>query len=75
MHDLDFYYSYCIKLQQIYQARAEADVTALEARVVRILKQIGQDSPSIAMSTIKLFCKNDRNLRVRILILRLCYMV
>ena len=75
MHDLDFYCSYYIKLQQIYQARAKADVTALETHVVRILKQTGRDSPRIAISTIKLFCKNAQNLRVRVSILRLYYMV
>lgn len=56
---------YYIKLQKVYQHRAEADVTAVEGHVVSILKQIGRDPFSISRTTIKQFCKNSRNLRVR----------
>lgn len=62
--DMHSFTDYYIKLQKIYQARAEADVTAVEGYVARILKRIGRDSSPIPRSTIKLFCKNSRNLRV-----------
>lgn len=62
--DMHSFTDYYIKLQKIYQARAEADVTAVEGHVTRILKQIGRDSSPIPRSSIKLFCKNVRNLRV-----------
>ncbi|KAG0570361.1 hypothetical protein M758_6G151400 [Ceratodon purpureus] len=62
--DMHSFTDYYIKLQKIYQARAEADVTAVEGHVARILKQIGRESSPIPRSTIKLFCKNARNLRV-----------
>lgn len=48
----------------IYQARAEADLIAMEGHVARILKRIGRESSPIPRSTLKLFCKNARNLKV-----------
>ncbi|CAM6070645.1 unnamed protein product [Sphagnum tenellum] len=62
--DMHSFTDYYIKLQKIYQARAEADVTAMVGHVSCILKQIGRDSSSIPRTTIKHFCKNTRHLRV-----------
>ncbi|CAM6089778.1 unnamed protein product [Calypogeia fissa] len=62
--DMHSYTDYYIRLQRVYQARAEADASAVEARVRSILKEIGRDPDSISKPAIKHFCKNARNLRV-----------
>lgn len=62
--DMHSFTDYYIKLQMIYQARAEADLIAMEGHVARILKRIGRESSPIPRSTLKLFCKNARNLKV-----------
>ncbi|XP_054816376.1 NEDD8-activating enzyme E1 regulatory subunit AXR1-like [Prosopis cineraria] len=53
-----------VNLQNIYQAKAEADFVAIERRVRSILKKIGRDSNSIPRTTIKSFCKNARKLKI-----------
>uniref|UniRef100_A0A7C9F6E0 NEDD8-activating enzyme E1 regulatory subunit n=1 Tax=Opuntia streptacantha TaxID=393608 RepID=A0A7C9F6E0_OPUST len=53
-----------VNLQKVYQAKAEADVSAMERRVHNILKKIGRDPSSISKSTVKTFCKNTRKLTV-----------
>lgn len=53
-----------VNLQNMYQAKAEADFHRVEERVRNILKKIGRDSNSIPKATIKSFCKNARKLRV-----------
>jgi len=55
-----------VNLQKVYQAKAEADVSAMERRVHNILKKIGRDPSSISKSTVKMFCKNARKLTVSI---------
>ncbi|CAI5466399.1 unnamed protein product [Closterium sp. Yama58-4] len=61
MHSLtDFY----VALQRIYLSKADADVAAVQRHVSELLKSIGRDPASIPLATIKLFCKNARNLRV-----------
>ncbi|CAI6003661.1 unnamed protein product [Closterium sp. NIES-64] len=61
MHSLtDFY----VALQRIYLSKADADVAAVQRHVSELLKSIGKDPASIPLATIKLFCKNARNLRV-----------
>lgn len=61
MHSITEYY---IGLQRIYQSKADADVSAVEAHVRRLLKLLALDINQIPRSTIKTFCKNARNLRV-----------
>eukprot|EP00897_Mesotaenium_endlicherianum_P006793 jgi/Mesen1/6141/ME000314S05147 len=61
MHSMTEYY---IGLQKVYQARAEADVAAVEARVRDILKRIGRDPQVVPRAHVKHFCKNARHLRV-----------
>ncbi|GMY09887.1 NEDD8-activating enzyme E1 regulatory subunit AXR1-like isoform X2 [Fagus crenata] len=51
-----------INLQNIYQAKAEADFLVIEQRVWNILKKIGKDPNSISKTTIKSFCR--RKLKV-----------
>ncbi|GMY09891.1 NEDD8-activating enzyme E1 regulatory subunit AXR1-like isoform X2 [Fagus crenata] len=53
-----------INLQNIYQAKAEADFLVIEQRVRNILKKIGKDPNSISKTTIKSFCRNARKLKV-----------
>ncbi|KAL5972612.1 NEDD8-activating enzyme E1 regulatory subunit axr1 [Asimina triloba] len=53
-----------IRLQKIYQAKAEADTLAIEQRVQNILKKIGRDPLSIPKATVKSFCRNTRKLTV-----------
>ncbi|CAH9121171.1 unnamed protein product [Cuscuta epithymum] len=53
-----------VNLQNIYQAKAEADFLAVEQRVRDILQRIGRDPSSISKETIKSFCKNARKLEV-----------
>lgn len=53
-----------MNLQNIYQAKAEADVLVIEQRVRNILKKIGKDPNSISKTTIKGFCRNARKLKV-----------
>ncbi|CAI5523815.1 unnamed protein product [Closterium sp. Naga37s-1] len=61
MHSLtDFY----VALQRIYLSKADADVAAVQRHVSDLLKSIGRDPASIPLATVKLFCKNARNLRV-----------
>ncbi|BBM97357.1 NEDD8-activating enzyme E1 regulatory subunit [Marchantia polymorpha subsp. ruderalis] len=62
--DMHSFTEYYIRVQKVYQARAEADAAAVEERVRSILKQIGRDPNAISKTTIKHFCKNARNLRV-----------
>jgi len=57
-----------VNLQNIYHAKAEADILVIERLVRSTLKKIGRDSNSIPRSTIKSFCKNARKLKVS-----LCY--
>lgn len=61
MHSITEYY---ICLQKVYQGKADADVSAVEAHVRSILKRLGRDANQFPRSTIKSFCKNARNLRV-----------
>ncbi|CAI7779469.1 unnamed protein product [Closterium sp. NIES-53] len=61
MHSLtDFY----VALQRIYLSKADADVAAVQRHVSELLRSIGRDPASIPLATVKLFCKNARNLRV-----------
>lgn len=53
-----------VNLQKVYQAKAEADVCAMEKHVHNILKKIGRDASSISKTTIKTLCKNARKLTV-----------
>ncbi|XP_050248017.1 NEDD8-activating enzyme E1 regulatory subunit AXR1-like isoform X1 [Quercus robur] len=53
-----------VNLQNIYQAKAEADFLVIEQRVRNILKKIGKDPLSISKTTIKSFCRNARKLKV-----------
>ncbi|KAK9757273.1 hypothetical protein RND81_01G153100 [Saponaria officinalis] len=53
-----------VNLQKIYQAKAEADIIAMEQHVQNILKKIGRESHAISKTTIKSFCKNARKLTV-----------
>ncbi|XP_059452013.1 NEDD8-activating enzyme E1 regulatory subunit AXR1-like [Corylus avellana] len=53
-----------VNLQNIYQAKAEADVLVIEQRVRNILKKIGKDPNSISQTTLKGFCRNARKLKV-----------
>lgn len=53
-----------VKLQKIYQAKAEADFSVIEQRVRTILEKLGRDPNSIAKAVIKSFCKNARKLTV-----------
>ena len=55
-----------MNLQNLYQAKAEADFLVMERLVKSILKTIGRDSNSISKTTIKSFCKNSRKLKVSI---------
>lgn len=60
-----------MNLQNIYQAKAEADFVVMERRVRGILKKNGRDSNSIPRTTIKSFCKNARKLKVSVMSNRL----
>ncbi|CAK8575404.1 unnamed protein product [Lathyrus sativus] len=53
-----------VNLQNIYQAKAEADILAIERVARNALKKIGRDPNSILRATIKSFCKNARKLKV-----------
>ncbi|KAE8075706.1 hypothetical protein FH972_014399 [Carpinus fangiana] len=53
-----------VNLQNIYQAKAEADVLVIEQRVRNILKKMGKDPNSISKTTLKSFCRNARKLKV-----------
>ncbi|EYU34031.1 hypothetical protein ABFS82_13G014900 [Erythranthe guttata] len=53
-----------VNLQQIYQAKAEADFLVMEKHVRKILKKIGRDPGSISKATIKSFCKNARKVKI-----------
>jgi amyloid beta precursor protein binding protein 1 len=53
-----------VNLQNIYQAKAEADFLAIERTARNTLKKIGRDPNSIPTATIKSFCKNARKLKV-----------
>ncbi|XP_058765529.1 NEDD8-activating enzyme E1 regulatory subunit AXR1-like isoform X2 [Vicia villosa] len=53
-----------VNLQNIYQAKAEADILAIERVARNTLKKIGRDPNSIPRATIKSFCKNSRKLKV-----------
>lgn len=53
-----------VNLQKVYQAKAEADVCAVEQHVQNILKKIGRDPNSISKTTIKTFCKNAKKLTI-----------
>ncbi|OIW05949.1 hypothetical protein TanjilG_07225 [Lupinus angustifolius] len=53
-----------VNLQNIYQAKAEADFLVMERLVRSSLKKIGRDPNSIPRATIKSFCKNARKLKV-----------
>ncbi|KAE9593070.1 hypothetical protein Lal_00029118 [Lupinus albus] len=53
-----------VNLQNIYQAKAEADFLVMERLVRNSLKKIGRDPNSIPKATIKSFCKNARKLKV-----------
>ncbi|KAL3700349.1 hypothetical protein R1sor_018371 [Riccia sorocarpa] len=62
--DMHSFTDYYIRLQQVYQAKAEADASTVEERVRTLLEQIGSDPDRISRTSIKHFCKNARNLRV-----------
>ncbi|XP_023923445.1 NEDD8-activating enzyme E1 regulatory subunit AXR1 [Quercus suber] len=53
-----------VNLQNVYQAKAEADFLVIEQRVRNILRKIGKDPHSISKTTIKSFCRNARKLKV-----------
>ncbi|CAO2823310.1 unnamed protein product [Amaranthus hypochondriacus] len=53
-----------VNLQKVYQAKAEADILAMEQHVQNLLKKIGRNPMSISKTTIKGFCKNARKLTV-----------
>lgn len=53
-----------VNLQNIYQAKAEADFMVIDQRARNILKKIGRDPNSISKTTTKSFCKNARKLKV-----------
>ncbi|KAI5390073.1 NEDD8-activating enzyme E1 regulatory subunit AXR1 isoform X1 [Lathyrus oleraceus] len=53
-----------VNLQNIYQAKAEADILAIERVARNTLKKIGRDPNSIPRATVKSFCKNARKLKV-----------
>ncbi|KAK7257545.1 hypothetical protein RIF29_31587 [Crotalaria pallida] len=53
-----------VNLQNIYQAKAEADFLVMERLVRSTLKKIGSDPNRIPRATIKSFCKNARKLKV-----------
>ncbi|XP_058729634.1 NEDD8-activating enzyme E1 regulatory subunit AXR1-like [Vicia villosa] len=53
-----------VNLQNIYQAKAEADILAIERVARNTLKKVGRDPNSIPRATIKSFCKNSRKLKV-----------
>lgn len=53
-----------MNLQNIYQAKAEADILAIERVARNTLKKVGRDPNSIPRATIKSFCKNSRKLKV-----------
>eukprot|EP00850_Spirogloea_muscicola_P023917 SM000406S15600 [mRNA] locus=s406:33423:37590:- [translate_table: standard] len=61
MHSLSEYY---IGLQQIYQSKAEADVTKVEGYVHAILNKVGRDPKSISRTSVKMFCRNCSNIKV-----------
>ncbi|XP_061348767.1 NEDD8-activating enzyme E1 regulatory subunit AXR1-like isoform X1 [Gastrolobium bilobum] len=53
-----------VNLQNIYQAKAEADFLVIERLVKTTLKKIGRDSNSIPRAIIRSFCKNARKVKV-----------
>eukprot|EP00798_Chlamydomonas_sp_ICE-L_P020768 gene20768-27592_t len=53
-----------LKIQRVYKEKAEQDVCAVEAHVNAILTRLGLAASLIPLSTIRLFCKNARALRV-----------
>ncbi|XP_062153172.1 NEDD8-activating enzyme E1 regulatory subunit AXR1-like [Alnus glutinosa] len=53
-----------VNLQNIYQAKAEADILVVEQRVRNILKKIGKDPNGISKTSLKGFCRNARKLKV-----------
>eukprot|EP00850_Spirogloea_muscicola_P000461 SM000002S05541 [mRNA] locus=s2:604120:607000:- [translate_table: standard] len=55
---------YYIGQQQIYQSKAEADVTKVEGCVHAILSKVGRDPKSISRTSIKMFCRNCSNIKV-----------
>ncbi|GAX80293.1 hypothetical protein CEUSTIGMA_g7731.t1 [Chlamydomonas eustigma] len=61
MHALTDLY---LSLQHLYRDKAEADVSHVEARVQALLKKLGRDSNSISRETVRLICRNARNLRL-----------
>lgn len=52
-----------LQLQRIYRDQADADVTAIEAHLQKLLTAHGRAAASIPRVFIKQFCKNARNLR------------
>ena len=52
-----------LRLQRVYQAKAESDMTAVEIHLKAILKENAISNSSIARTDVKLFCKNARHLR------------
>ena len=68
---LTFFIRHYVNLQKVYQAKAEADILAMEQHVQNLLKKIGRNPMSISKMTIKGFCKNARKLTVSIL--RFCF--
>ncbi|KAL5726809.1 NEDD8-activating enzyme E1 regulatory subunit axr1 [Ranunculus cassubicifolius] len=55
---------YYVSLQKLYQAKAEADVLAVEKRVRQILKRVDREPNAISKASVKSFCKNARKLTV-----------
>lgn len=53
-----------VNLQNIYQAKAEADILAIERVARNTLKKIGRDPNNIPRATVKSFCKNARKLKI-----------
>lgn len=53
-----------LELQKVYRVRAEDDAAAVEGHLHRLLVSIGRQTGSISPATVRLFCRNARNIRV-----------
>lgn len=53
-----------LKVQRLFREKAEQDVAAVEAHVHALLGHVGREAGSISRDTIRLYCKNARNLRL-----------
>lgn len=60
----DLYCRLYLQLQRVYREKADKDVAAVEAHVHAILSRLGKDTSSISSDTVRLYCKQARNLRL-----------